>query len=127
VIVVDASVVVARLLRTPGAAALDLAADLHAPELCDLEVASSLRQRIQRGQMTLEGAVRALADYTALGIALHGHRSLLTRCVALFENFTPYDASYVALAEALEAPLLTLDERLGRAVQRHTSVALVPT
>ena len=56
---------------------------------------------------------------------MHGHRSLLPRSFGLFENFTPYDASYVALAERLGSPLPTLDRRLARAVSEHTQVKLV--
>jgi predicted nucleic acid-binding protein len=124
-IVVDASAVVARLLRTAGGDAIDLDEDLHAPELCDLEVVSSLRRGVQENRLRLERAAEALSDYMALPVTLHGHRLLLVRCFALLENFTPYDASYVALAERLGAPLLTLDGALARAVAEHTRVELV--
>jgi predicted nucleic acid-binding protein len=124
-IVVDASAVVARLLRTAGGDAIDLEADLHAPELCDLEVVSSLRRGVQEGRLRLERAAEALSDYVTLPLTLHGHRPLLVRCFALLENFTPYDASYVALAERLGAPFLTIDGALARAVGEHTGVELV--
>jgi predicted nucleic acid-binding protein len=124
-IVVDASAVVARLLRTAGGDAIDLDEDLHAPELCDLEVVSSLRRGVQENRLRLERAAEALSDYMALPVTLHGHRHVLVRCFALMENFTPYDASYVALAERLGAPLLTLDGALARAVAEHTRVELV--
>jgi predicted nucleic acid-binding protein len=124
-IVVDASAVVARLLRTAGGDALDLDEDLHAPEVCDLEVVSTLRRGMQERELRLERAAEALSDYVGLPLTLHGHRSLLARCFGLFENFTPYDASYVALAERLGAPLLTLDRGLARAVAEHTQVELV--
>jgi predicted nucleic acid-binding protein len=125
-IVVDASAVVARLLRTAGGDALDLDQDLHAPEVCDLEIASSLRRGVQERRLRLERAAEALFDYRALPLTLHSHRPLLVRCFALLENFTPYDASYVALAEQLGAPFLTLDRRLARAVAEHTPVELLP-
>jgi predicted nucleic acid-binding protein len=124
-IVVDASAVVARLLRTAGGDAIDLEADLHAPELCDLEVVSSLQRGVREGRLHVERAAEALTDYTALPLTLHGHRLLLVRCFALLENFTPYDASYVALAERLGVQLLTLDGALARAVTEHTQVELV--
>lgn len=124
-IVVDASAVAARLLRMAGGDALDVQEDLHAPELCDLEVIATLRGRVLGNELTVERAGQAAADYVTLGIVRHSHRPLLGRCLALFENFTPYDASYVALAERLNAPLLTLDRRFARAVARHTSVELV--
>lgn len=124
-IVVDASAVVARLLRTAFVDAIDLEQDLHAPELCDLEIASALRHGARAGELSLERAAEALSDYVALPLTLHGHRPLLARCFALLDNFSPYDASYVALAEQLRAPLLTLDGRFARAVAHHTSVELV--
>ena len=125
-IVVDASAVAARLLRTAGGDALDLDEDLHAPELCSLEVAASLRRGVQVGAVQIERVAEALSDYLALPLTLHGHTPLLLRCFSLFDNFTPYDASYVALAEHLGAPLLTLDRRLAGAVRAHTDVELVP-
>lgn len=124
-IVVDASAVAAKLLRTAGSDSIHLTEDLHAPELCDLEIVSALRRRLHRREISLERAGQAAADYVALGLVRHSHRPLLARCLALFENFSPYDASYVALAERLNAPLLTLDRRLARAVARHTSVELL--
>lgn len=126
-IVVDASAVVARLLRTAGGDAIDLDEDLHAPELCDLEIVSSLKRGVQVRELSLERAAEALSDYVGLPVTLHGHRPLVARCFALFDNFTPYDASYVALAERLRAPFLTLDRRLALAVAEHTQVELVST
>jgi predicted nucleic acid-binding protein len=123
--VVDASAVVARLLRTAGGDAIDLDADLHAPEVCDLEVVSSLRRGVREQRLRLERAAEALSDYVELPLTLHGHRPLLARCFALVDNFTPYDASYVALAERLGAPFLTFDRGLQRAVSEHTRVELV--
>jgi predicted nucleic acid-binding protein len=125
-IVVDASAIAARLLRTARGDAVDLEEDLHAPEVCDLEIASALRHGLQERELRPDRAAEALSDYLRLPLTLHSHRPLLLRCFALFDNFTPYDASYVALAEALHAPLLTLDGRLARAVAEFTSVELVP-
>jgi predicted nucleic acid-binding protein len=124
VIVVDASAVAARLLRTAGGDAFDLDEDLHAPELCGLEVLSILRRAVRERELPLERAAEALSDYLALPLTLHRHTRFLVRCFALFENFTPYDASYVALAEQLGARLLTLDRRLARAVSTHTDIEL---
>jgi predicted nucleic acid-binding protein len=124
-IVVDASAVVARLLRTAGGDAIDLDQDLHAPEVCDLEIVSSLRRGLQERRLRLERAAEALSDYVGLPLTLHGHRPLVPRCFALLANFTPYDASYVALAERLGASFLTLDRGLARAVAEHTNVELV--
>jgi predicted nucleic acid-binding protein len=125
VIVVDASAIAAGLLRTALGDAVDLAEDLHAPEVCDLEIASALRHGLQERELQPDRVAEALSDYLSLPLTLHSHRLLLPRCFTLFDNFTPYDASYVALAEALRAPLLTLDRRLARAVVEFTSVELV--
>ena len=123
-IVVDASAVTARLLRTRPDA-FEPEDSPHAPQLCSLEVVASLRNRVLRGELSLARATQATVDYIDLDVALHEHDDLLVRCLELFENFTPYDASYVALAELLDAPLLTFDRSLARAVEAHTSVRLL--
>ena len=88
---------------------------LSAPEIVDLEVASVLRRQLRAGAVDLRRADFALADLAALPLRRASHKPLLTRCWELRDNITPYDAAYVALAEALEAPLVTGDERLARA------------
>jgi predicted nucleic acid-binding protein len=126
VIVVDASAVVARLFDLRPAAMLDHE-DLHAPEICDLEVASFLTRELRGRRLSPTRVAEAASDYVALPLRLHGHRPLLRRCLGLSDNFTVYDASYVALAEHLGAPLLTLDRSLARAVTDHTGVQLAAT
>ena len=69
--------------------------------------------------MTLDGAATAVAEYLSLPLTRHDHAPLLGRILDLRDNFTAYDAAYVVLAEQFEAPLLTADERLARAVRRH--------
>ena len=93
--------------------------ELHAPALCDLEFASMLRRFIRRKLLTEAGAVEAVGAYLDLPLVRHDHAPLLGRILDLRDNFTAYDASYVALAEALDLPLLTRDLRLARAVRRH--------
>lgn len=119
-IVVDASVVVASLLSVGGAGArarerLRLDPDLHAPHLLDVEVASALRRRVRLGQTDLRRATGALSDLADLAALRWDHEPLLGRVWALRENLTAYDASYVALAEALDIPLVTTDARISRA------------
>jgi predicted nucleic acid-binding protein len=92
------------------------AESIHAPALCDLEIASVFRRGMLTGDLTAERAGAALTDLLDLPIVRHTHELLLSRVLALRENFTAYDASYVALAEALDCPLLTTDQRLARAV-----------
>src|SRR5262249_25660499 len=88
---------------------------LTAPELVDLEVTSVWRRQVRDGAMDARRAALALADLTALPLRRAPHRALLARCWELCGNLTVCDASYVALAEALEVPLLTGDRRLARA------------
>ena len=88
---------------------------LNAPELVDLEVASVLRRQVQGGEVDIRRAALALADLAAFPLRRAPHRPLLARCWELRDNLTIYDASYVALAEALDVTLLTGDGRLARA------------
>lgn len=88
---------------------------LAMPELTDLEVASVLRRQIRAGAIDARRAGLALDDLAALPAQRAPHRPLLARCWELRDNLTVYDAAYVALAEAMQATLLTGDERLARA------------
>jgi predicted nucleic acid-binding protein len=88
---------------------------LAAPELVDLEVASVLRGQFRAGALDTRRAAFALADLTALPLLRAPHRPLLSRCWELRDNLTSYDAAYVALAEVLQADLLTADRRLAKA------------
>ena len=88
---------------------------LGAPELVDLEVASVLRRQNLAGAIDVRRAGLALADLAALPLQRAPHLPLLPRCWELRENLTVYDAAYIALAEALEATLITGDRRLARA------------
>lgn len=88
---------------------------LAAPELIDLEVTSVLRKRLATGALVIRRAELALADLADLPMGRAPHVSLLARCWELRDNLTVYDAAYVALAEALDATLLTADTRIGRA------------
>ena len=88
---------------------------LTAPELVDLEVISVWRRQVRAGAVDARRAALALADLAALPLRRAAHRPLLARCWELRDNLTVYDASYVALAEALDVTLLTGDGRLSRA------------
>ena len=128
-IVIDASVV-ASALGDDGAdgehARASLAGErLFAPELIDLEVASTWRRALRAGRLSNERALRALADLAALPLARAPHRPLMARIWELRDNLTLYDAAYVALAEALEARLLTADRRLARAPGVRCEVTLL--
>lgn len=88
---------------------------VHAPELLDLEVAQVLRKLTLRGEIFPERADRAYSDFLNLSVTRHSHQPLQTRVWQLRENFSAYDAAYVALAEAFDASLMTFDQRLVRA------------
>jgi predicted nucleic acid-binding protein len=88
---------------------------LAAPELIDLEVSSVLRRLSEGGRISSRRAELAMSDLVALPLRRVSHRALLPRCWSLRENFTIYDASYVALAEQLDTILVTADVRLARA------------
>lgn len=87
---------------------------LAAPELIDLETASVIRRALQAGSLDARRAELALTDLIELPLRRAPHRPLLARCWELRENATVYDAAYVALAEMLDAVLLTADARLAR-------------
>lgn len=100
--------------------------DLHAPSLCDVELMAVLRRGLLAGRLGGARARAALADCLDLPLVRHGHRRLLSRVLELRDNFSAYDAAYVALAEELGAELLTADRALARAARRHTGVAVLP-
>jgi predicted nucleic acid-binding protein len=117
-LVVDASVIVDLILDMPPHAAsigerLRTEPGLAAPHLLDAEVASVLRNRVLRGKLPSAGALTALADFVALPIERFPQTALLSRAFELRDNASVYDALYLALAEALDARLLTRDRRLA--------------
>ena len=87
--------------------------ELAAPHLADLEVTSVLRRSVAAGSVTVQRAYQALEDLSDLDIERVGHTSLLRRVWELRGNYTAYDASYVALAELFQAPLLSCDARMA--------------
>jgi predicted nucleic acid-binding protein len=119
-IVLDASTVLELLLGTERGRGIaeriaDPALGLHVPHLVDVEVAQALRRLVQHGELRQEDARLALEDLGSLDLERHPHEPLLERIWALRKNLTAYDATYVALAEALNAILLTCDGKLARA------------
>jgi predicted nucleic acid-binding protein len=125
VIVVDASAILEVLLNTTAATrvATRLFAPgetLHAPHLIDLEVAQVLRRYAAAGALTEERGNQALEDFVDLPLERYPHRLFLDRIWELRHALTAYDAAYVALAEALPAPLVTRDTALARARHRAT-------
>lgn len=88
---------------------------LAAPELIDLEVVSTIRRAARAGRLDIRRSGQALTDLAALPLRRVPHLPLLSRVWELRDNLTAYDAAYVALAEALDALLLTADGPMGRA------------
>jgi predicted nucleic acid-binding protein len=129
VIVVDASAVLEVLLRTRAAGRVEARlfgrSTLHAPHLLDVEVAQVLRRYAARGELPAARGAEAVADLAAFPVARYPHEFLLGRIWELRANLTAYDAAYVALAEALDAPLVTRDERLASAPGHRAVVELM--
>lgn len=119
-IVLDASAVVEWLLRLPRSGQVEERLSrqdqsLHAPHIIDVEVAQVLRRLAARGTVSAGRGRQALEDLADLDLVRHPHDVLLPMIWRLRDNMTAYDGAYVALAEALDAPLLTLDARLATA------------
>ncbi len=128
-IVVDASALLEVLLRTSAAEAVEdqlfaPGQTLHAPHLLDVEVAQVIRRYAANGEIDGERGRLALADLADLPLRRYPHDFLLPRIWELRDNLTAYDAAYVALAEALDAPLLTRDRRLAAAAGHHAQIEL---
>ena len=120
-IVLDASAAVDLILdTTPFSTTISLRltehdGDLHAPHLIDAEVGHALRRHTLNRALTAERAEQAVADLRDLPISRYPHLRFLTRALRMGSNLSVYDALYVALAESLDAPLMTRDGRLARA------------
>ena len=119
-IVVDASALLEFLLQTPLGIRVEARLfrdrdEFHSPHLADVEVTQGLRRLARTGEVSHDRAAGAIADLTDFDLHRHPHLDLLTRAWKLRENVTAYDAMYIALAEALDAPMVTCDAPLGRA------------
>jgi predicted nucleic acid-binding protein len=129
-IVIDASALIELLLKTElgqkvEARALDPAERLHAPHLLDVEVAQVLRRLVQLKQISASRAQEALDDHFALLIERSPHQAFLPRIWQLRDSLTAYDAAYISLGEALNAPVLTCDGRLARSHGHNARIELV--
>ena len=129
-IVVDASALIEVLLRTSAAEGVEArlfepGETLHAPHLIDVEVAQVVRRYTAGGNIDHERGRAALTDLVDFPLRRYSHDFLLPRVWDLRANLTAYDAVYVALAEALDAPLLTRDRRLAAAAGKTARVELV--
>jgi len=116
--VVDASVAVAYLLGDASDdERLSMFGDGHAPALLDVEVTQTLRGLARSSKIDLRRAEMARNELAQLGLHRHPDVRLLPRCWELRDVCSTYDALYVALAEALDATLVTRDARLARGIR----------
>ena len=129
-IIIDASAVLELLLAsTTGARIAERAFSetetLCAPHLIDLEVAQVLRRYALSGDLKTTRAAEALQDFLDLPIERYPHDLFLIRIWQMRHNVTAYDAAYIALAEALDAVLITTDVRLASASGHDARVEVV--
>lgn len=129
-IVVDASALLEFLLLTPVGARVEARLfrdedEFHVPHLADVEVIQGLRRLARTGEVSAARAAEAIADLADLDLHRHPHLDQLTRAWKLRENLTAYDAMYVALAEALGAPIVTCDTKLARAPGHRVRIEVI--
>ena len=118
-VVVDAGVLAEILTDAPNAPRVALMVEAEpvqaAPHLIDAEVLAVIQRRHSRGQLDATGATQAVDGLRRWPATRWSHRPFLERAWDLRHNVRAYDAMYVALAEFLQAPLLTMDRALARA------------
>ncbi len=129
-IVIDASALLEFLLQTPlgtrvEARLLRDGDEFHSPHLVDVEVTQGLRRLVRSREVSPDRASEAIADLMDLDLHRHAHVDLLTRAWKMRENITAYDAMYVALAEALDAAIVTCDAPLANAPGHHARIEVV--
>ncbi|HTR75764.1 MAG TPA: type II toxin-antitoxin system VapC family toxin [Solirubrobacterales bacterium] len=96
-----------------------------APALVDAEVGNALRRQARAKKLGPRKAGAALQDFLCMRVQRIPHTALADRAWQLRENVSFYDGLYIALAETLETPLLTFDQRLTRAPGLRTDVELI--
>ncbi len=129
-IVLDASAAIELLLGTAlsdrlSARLLNSNERLHAPHLFDVEILQVLRRLVQLRKIRANRAQLAIDDAAGMAIERHAHVNLLPRVWALRDALSAYDATYVALAEAMDSPLITCDGKLARAHGHSAKVELI--
>ncbi|HKV47605.1 MAG TPA: type II toxin-antitoxin system VapC family toxin [Candidatus Acidoferrales bacterium] len=115
----DASALLEVLLQTPAAENINRliysrGEPLHAPHLIDLEIAQALRRYVKFAVISPDRAAEVIADFSEFPLTRHPHSVLLDRIWQMRHNLTAYDAAYLALAEALNARLVTRDGALAK-------------
>lgn len=125
-IVVDASAALSALLNAGPARRAVAAEQLHVPHLIDAEIANAVRGRVAARKMSESTGWRLLDAWRRLAMTRYPTFTLLARGWQLHDNLSSYDASYVALAEYLDCPLLSADGRRSRAPGLRCSVTVAP-
>jgi len=130
VIVVDASALLEFLLQTSLGLRVEARLfrdedEFHAPHLVDVEVVQGLRRLVRTGEVSSGRADEAIADLTDLDLHRHAHLDLLGRAWKLRENISAYDAMSVALAEAIEATMVTCDGPLAKASGHRARIEVI--
>lgn len=126
-IVVDTSFVIQLLLLPDRVPSLqDLRSQWHAPSVLDVEVVSAVRGHLLSRQVSAEQAAAVLDDYAGLGVRIWPlDVPLRRRMLQLAHNVSAYDGAFVALAEALDAPLVTRDKGMAVAAPRSVRCVLL--
>src|SRR5580700_5984300 len=130
VIVLDASAAIEWLLQSPTGIKIDRrifsrSESLHAPHLLDIEVTQVLRRYVREKLITTQRGQEALEDLAGLPLDRYPHDFLLPRVWDLRATLTAYDAVYVALAELLDAPLLTCDRKIAFAPGHSANIEVI--
>lgn len=129
-IVLDASATIEWLLQSPTGVKIDQrisspSESLHAPHLLDVEVAQVLRRYVRDKTITARRGQEALEDLVDIRLNRYPHDFLIPRIWDLRARLTAYDAACVALAEVLDAPLVTCDAKIAAASGHHAKVEVV--
>ena len=129
-IVLDASAAIDWLLQTPVGQRIESRIyshnqSLHAPHVIDLEIGQVLRRLVHEAKVSVQRADQAIQDLLDLRLTRYPHIVLLPRIWQLRHNFSAYDAAYVALAEELDATLITRDSRLAGASGHRAVIELL--
>ncbi len=129
-IVVDALAAIGWLFQSPAGIQIDrrmfsTSETLHAPHLLDIEVAQVLRRHARSKDITPQRGEEALEDLGDMPLRRYPHDFLMSRVWELRATLTAYDAVYVALAELLDAPLLTCDRKIASASGHSAKVEVI--